>query len=780
MKTFHRFCPLLCVLGLAACDSTLPPPPPPELQAVPQPLLLSTSMQLGEGYSLVADDPTGVVCVEGPLLTTQSRAIDRIPIFSFYVDRPQEIRSKAIDVFSTQSPYTVFEPSSSINGGLYDNGLGRNGLEQFVGGFFDGPEPLLRPTQNKNDQLLIIAVEMPTVVNELIPEQCGQAVAQGDYQAAITQCGDTYLHSESYGGLMFLALPRPELQDPQIMAKVDNLLRVNSVNHNLDAETTLNGLQTLLDDHGLGGLEFSILLPQVWFGLPAVQTIINQQGTNDRVKAVEGREILQALIIFTQNAITNSSGYIANPQAQGLGHKMRRRLKSYESLEVDPSFSVNSGAAHWFESCGIAKPQDYQCYLDFAGELGYLQELNQKGGFHRTAAYFREALTRRSEFAWPLDPTTYAPYYTAFESFLTMYDQCVGPPSAFAGALGDCRERLVSEPSALCSACDMANFPSLQDCTNEILDQAANSLPQIFEKAAFTPPIPYPIPAATRNSTVQMQSPSDYICTLSRIGGNLGNTNSTHYTTSNPGAGLALDNSTPPRFVLQRTSYYPSHISLGGNCIAKSAFYGTNFPGNEPWISQVPAFVSEVIHHSSTSDIVTTDPAAAGALLGVTGNFRGTGETAWARLHKPNSNSASLFSEVYQAGAYGKFKSHTTPFGLVTSLDGIAQHYELSNNDYQVEIRTSDGDSRIYQNADNVTIASSSRTLFASKDYVLAPTDEAYCHLTKISGDFDGGGERVALTTRGADWILNVHSAYGKTVRAEARCYRYNQRDPAP
>ncbi|HYO98139.1 MAG TPA: hypothetical protein VER33_26725 [Polyangiaceae bacterium] len=61
-------------------------------------------------------------------------------------------------------------------------------------------------------------------------------------------------------------------------------------------------------------------------------------------------------------------------------------------------------------------------------------------------------------------------------------------------------------------------------------------------------------------------------------------------------------------------------------------------------------------------------------------------------------------------------------------------------------------------------------------------TDEAICFFTKISGKFRGSGESVRLYTEStpSGWVWHARSRQGSggsSVRAEGRCFYYNQWD---
>lgn len=60
--------------------------------------------------------------------------------------------------------------------------------------------------------------------------------------------------------------------------------------------------------------------------------------------------------------------------------------------------------------------------------------------------------------------------------------------------------------------------------------------------------------------------------------------------------------------------------------------------------------------------------------------------------------------------------------------------------------------------------------------YWLPPRDKAFCYITNVSGNFDGGGERVQITVNGDQWFVKAQAAAGKFVTGSVRCMAYDQR----
>lgn len=56
--------------------------------------------------------------------------------------------------------------------------------------------------------------------------------------------------------------------------------------------------------------------------------------------------------------------------------------------------------------------------------------------------------------------------------------------------------------------------------------------------------------------------------------------------------------------------------------------------------------------------------------------------------------------------------------------------------------------------------------------------DEGFCYLTKVTGDFEGGGEDVRIVIKGGSWYLVVKSGQQNGIGASARCWKWPLRAP--
>jgi hypothetical protein len=61
--------------------------------------------------------------------------------------------------------------------------------------------------------------------------------------------------------------------------------------------------------------------------------------------------------------------------------------------------------------------------------------------------------------------------------------------------------------------------------------------------------------------------------------------------------------------------------------------------------------------------------------------------------------------------------------------------------------------------------------------YWLPPRDKAFCYFSRVSGNFDGGGEQLRITVSGGQWFLKAQSGAGQYVSGNVRCMAYDQRN---
>jgi hypothetical protein len=154
---------------------------------------------------------------------------------------------------------------------------------------------------------------------------------------------------------------------------------------------------------------------------------------------------------------------------------------------------------------------------------------------------------------------------------------------------------------------------------------------------------------------------------------------------------------------------------------------------------------------------------AASFLMGIQGEYAGGGEVA---------------KVIQSTGA-------TTP----SVLDIVGEAFDNNGahgNSYFVGIPGSGKLVRLYGYRDGSWVRGSVKssatfefnvsTTSGFSSYWLPPRDRAFCYLTRVGGEFDGGGERLQITVEGDNWFLRAQAAAGKHVAGAVRCMAYDQR----
>ncbi len=215
-------------------------------------------------------------------------------------------------------------------------------------------------------------------------------------------------------------------------------------------------------------------------------------------------------------------------------------------------------------------------------------------------------------------------------------------------------------------------------------------------------------------------------------------------------------------------------IHAGAICTLKDNF----------WDSKTPTAWTTPLNYEAKAQSGSPDTVMLGlnqffsTLSGIKGRMRGTGEQATVTQRAPASE---LRAQSHQ----GTLHAWATTVGTLMPQGGEHRFLRLPDPD---------NDQSTVQ-AVNITTKKNSTPTSRDTEYVeykLAPADEALCYLTKVSGKFDGGGERVRLEQRDGYWFIKAnagcdnwgsnasanrkHCSDWKQVVAQTRCVAYNQR----
>lgn len=194
-------------------------------------------------------------------------------------------------------------------------------------------------------------------------------------------------------------------------------------------------------------------------------------------------------------------------------------------------------------------------------------------------------------------------------------------------------------------------------------------------------------------------------------------------------------------------------------CVRHSAFVPDD--GGVHWISgNFSAFGdTDFIAHTDTNMWWGT---AASFVSGISGEFNGGGEyvrvTQSTDGYAPSVISAETQASVLDGLGYSYFVG-VPKSGKLVNLYGYkngswVRGNVLSSGTFEYPVNTQAGYS----------------------SYWLPPRDKAFCYFTRVSGNFDGGGEQLRITVNGGQWFVSAQSGGGKYVAGRVRCMAYDQR----
>lgn len=320
----------------------------------------------------------------------------------------------------------------------------------------------------------------------------------------------------------------------------------------------------------------------------------------------------------------------------------------------------------------------------------------------------------------------------------------------WSDAATDCLDALYApEPKEeICLACTAP-----QDCGGEEIDARHNGLPPVETHASRIADVETENIAA--GGSVHISQVDDELCTLSRVTGRLQSADDR----------VVLEKSNDQwHFYASQSPAADSDATLEGtaSCVPTANF--TDGTGGD-----------FIVEDTYTNDIHPTGGAEWGVVeypfvapvSGVGGHFEGGGE--YVKLLFP-THTANNHQGEWEMALNTESSDHvhgwTTPFGLENPDGGEPgfvdkQEYELQNFNGAL----SEGD---HQEG-------------------LAPSEEAHCFLTEVSGEFDGKGERASVYTEEGLWYLEISAACdkkkafsseckeAKPIKASAQCVPYDQ-----
>lgn len=247
-----------------------------------------------------------------------------------------------------------------------------------------------------------------------------------------------------------------------------------------------------------------------------------------------------------------------------------------------------------------------------------------------------------------------------------------------------------------------------------------------------------PGPAVTKTIS---KNPASYLCLMSRLTGRL-----EYY-------GDLFS-------VLPKGDHYETKV--GGapfgtvKCVAHSHF--VTDPGGEHWLSEPVRVHAD----ESTDEEDLWWGSAASFVAHVMGKFRGGGEVLQVQQSAASDEPSVFVARAQSRGVWGDALSYLAG---VPRSGNLVRLYGFRNGSWVRGTVRSAG-----------TFEYNVSTTAGFSSYWLPPRDKAFCYLTKVSGQFDGGGEALEISENGSQWFVGVRSGGGQSVRGAVRCMAYDQR----
>lgn len=222
-----------------------------------------------------------------------------------------------------------------------------------------------------------------------------------------------------------------------------------------------------------------------------------------------------------------------------------------------------------------------------------------------------------------------------------------------------------------------------------------------------------------------------------------------------------LSNGSPNYFLWQDSMYLGENGAGRGSitCVKHSSFLVP--AGGVRWLSNVSVALVD-------TDYVAVDQAqlwwgdAASYVSGIRGEFAGGGERVKILQSTSARQSSFLDAKTRASELHGYALSY---FAGVPDSGKLVKLYGYRDGSW---VKGNVSSSGLYEFDVGTTAGFSS--------YWLPPRDKAFCYITNVSGNFDGGGERLQITVNGNNWFLSTQSGGGKYMSGSVRCMAYDQR----
>jgi len=322
----------------------------------------------------------------------------------------------------------------------------------------------------------------------------------------------------------------------------------------------------------------------------------------------------------------------------------------------------------------------------------------------------------------------------------------------------------------LCSACQIP-----EDCKPGTINENIRKWEDDFE---ILPPDPTTVPVELKSASAPSPGDTkigphsdDWVCTLSKVQGGFFGGGESLKVTKNVNGYWQLDQETArtdddevnegTMSCVKHTNFFTQEDGGGDTGVDGGSGCGIDASSCSASWSQQTFTVKST---GSLQDRRLLEDKYAAALTGVKGNFGGYGERVRINQFRPKDDTSTADSWLTVKTAANFLRGRAVSFGV----DNPAPRSQPRKR----------------------TMFNAESTLRRAE--ALGHTDDKYCYLTRVTGEFDGPTERARVYRDGTQWILSARSACKKNkgvlglgpkckdwkkMRATARCYEYDQSD---
>lgn len=581
-------------------------------------------------------------------------------------------------------------------------------------------------------QTLIIDVQIETMTEGLDPEQeptCGEWTNSGEgLPQFIQDCGDRYLSNQTYGGHVFIYtnLNEIRLNDEELYDTILDALPIGGI-----SARNITELEQVLADHMVDSpLEFWVDA----VGLP---------------QPVDGTAVSASEVLAYLEEVRGGYCELVDGNCTGLDSQC-------DSITPAP------------ERCGAVISQDFSRYTD-----SHISSCEVTGGFDRYTCYadLQEYLHQRldwieEQIRWTEDvwinkadyhfPEPRQANIDTFQEANQKYRECADPlndgnnlDGKLLTAKQDCTAQLEENAgqSELCAACAIP-----VECNGQMMNGIDGSLPDVSAGRLFGSRHPQPYSLDAADTPPPPVRAADQHCMFAGIQGN--------FRGLGEEARLELDEMGTPNtdddewnFIVKDGNLgWPERVIGSFNCWPTSYF--VDHRGVYTEFQHTPYKMKK----ASDSAVPFQTGKFATALQGISGKMEGGGEWAEVVRNSLSSQSSLLDSDSQQGSLYAWASS----FGATEPTNDVARFDLAADQKYKVEIKPGSWDG----------------------ERSMAKVDEAACFITRLSGNFDTEGESVRIVEEDERWYLRASAHLRRdwfdmeyrTIRAEARCYMFEQR----